>query len=202
MAIVQTPTGLQRVQAAAPPATVISGSGAWSSGTVGYVRDPYVYAGLYATQPNVRTCVDFLARNVAQLGIHVFRRVSDTDRERLADHELADWLNHPTPFMTRYRLIESTMQDLGIYFNAFWLKMRGAGRIALQRLPPPQITAAGGLVPDHYEWTSATGEVFGIPTADIVHFSGYDPLNPLMGLSPLETLRQILAEDVAATAHR
>ena len=32
------------------------------------------YGRLYATQPSVRICVDFLARNVAQLGLHLYRR--------------------------------------------------------------------------------------------------------------------------------
>ena len=55
----------------------------------------YDYATIYRTQPNVRVCVDFLARNIAQLGLHVFRRVSDTDRERLTDHPLAQVLGKP-----------------------------------------------------------------------------------------------------------
>src|SRR5262245_33102561 len=79
-----------------PVYTMPAGSG-WSLGEA----DPATYAALYRTQPNVRTVVDFVARNIAQLGIHVFRRVSDTDRVRLADHALADWLNHPTPYITR-----------------------------------------------------------------------------------------------------
>ena len=41
-----------------------------------------LYGEIYATQPNVRICVDFLSRNVAQLGFPVYRRISDTDRER------------------------------------------------------------------------------------------------------------------------
>src|SRR5690554_2197333 len=97
-----------------------------------YDQFNYDYATLYRTQPNVRTCVDFLARNIAQLGLHVFRRVSDTDRERLRDHGLAQLLNQPLPpefKMTRYRLIESLVSDLGIYFNAYWLKIRQDGRL-------------------------------------------------------------------------
>ena len=38
--------------------------------------------------------------------------------------------------------------------------------------------------------------------ADIVYFSGYDPLNPLCGISPLETLRATLAEEAAAREYR
>src|SRR5262245_66104 len=71
------------------------------------------YADIYATQPNVRICVDFLSRGIAQIKLHVYRRVSDTDRERLADHELTRWLAHPNPSTTRYRLFESLVADLG-----------------------------------------------------------------------------------------
>ena len=35
-----------------------------------------------------------------------------------------------------------------------------------------------------------------------MYVNGYNPLNPLVGLSPLETLRRILAEDAAASEHR
>src|SRR5262245_35974574 len=75
-------------------------TGGRSSAALVQEGDPFAYMTMYATQPNVRTVVDFLARNVAQLGIHVFRRVSDTDRQRLTNHQLAQWLAHPTPFVT------------------------------------------------------------------------------------------------------
>jgi hypothetical protein len=47
------------------------------------------YAAIYRTQPAVRTVVDFLARNVGQLSLHTFKRVSETDRKRLRDHPVA-----------------------------------------------------------------------------------------------------------------
>lgn len=63
--------------------------GATSRGLRLYDTFNYAYATLYRMQPNIRTCVDFLSRNIAQLGLHVFRRVTDTDRLRLTDHDLA-----------------------------------------------------------------------------------------------------------------
>jgi hypothetical protein len=47
------------------------------------------YATIWKTQPHVRTVVGFLARNIAQIGLHAFERTSDTDRKRLTDHPLA-----------------------------------------------------------------------------------------------------------------
>ena len=78
MAIVQT-GGMLTDQ------TVVNWYPTWSASRSLRLYESYyrTYAQLYTQQPNVRVCVDFLARNIAQLGLHVFRRVSDTDRERL-----------------------------------------------------------------------------------------------------------------------
>jgi HK97 family phage portal protein len=165
----------------------------------------YDYATLYRTQPNVRTCVDFLARNIAQLGLHVFRRVSDTDRQRLTDHPLAQLLARPLPpamKVTRYRLIESLVADLGVYFNAYWLKVRApGGALGLLRVPPPYVLVEGGLVPTSY--TLELGrESRTLGPEEIVHFRGYNADSCVSGLSPLETLRRVLAEEHAAGEYR
>jgi HK97 family phage portal protein len=170
--------------------------------TYGYASD---YAAIYASQPNVRICVDFLARNCAQVGYHVFRRVSDTDRQRLAGHELAQWLEKPNPYTTRYRLFESFFADLALYFNAYLLKVRNepgaAQRIGLVRLPPPTVEVKGGYLPSQFVWTDS-GEPIPLAPSEVVYANGYNPLNALKGLSPIETLRRILAEDIAAGDHQ
>jgi HK97 family phage portal protein len=159
------------------------------------------YAKIYETQPNVRICVDFLARNIAQLGLPVYRRISDTDRVRLSDHDLYHWLSKPNPATTRYRLIEDLMTDLGIYFRAYWLKVRyqredGRDAIGLVRLPPDEMTVEGTLIPTKFIWT-VNGKEKPFAPSEIVHFSGYK-----LGISPLETLRRILAEESAAGEYR
>lgn len=161
-----------------------------------------VYEQIYRSQPNVRICVDFLARNVAQLGLPVYRRVSDTDRVRLNDHQLAQWLKRPNPATTRYRLIEDLVTDLGIYYRAYWVKVRyedatGRHAIGLVRLPPAEVSVVeSGLLPSEFIWT-VNGRSKSFAPSEIVHFSGY-----LLGISPLETLRRILAEEYAAGNYR
>jgi HK97 family phage portal protein len=161
------------------------------------------YGDIYRTQPNVRTCVDFLARNVAQLGVHVYRRASDVDRKRLADHPLAALLYAPNPGKTRYRFLEDLMADLGIYFNAYWLKVRGS-KLGLVRLPPAEVCVEGCLLPTAFHWTPQNGDRQTFAPSEIVHFSGYSTRleNALEGVSPLETLRRILAEEAAAGDYR
>jgi HK97 family phage portal protein len=165
-----------------------------------YGQYAQAYLMIYRTQPNVRTCVDFLARNIAQLGLGAYRRVSDTDRERLPpDHPLSILLQHPNSATTRYRLIESLMQDLGIYFNAYLLKIRGV-QLGLVRLPPDQMAITGTLMPTGYVWTNTNGSRTPFPLSEVVHTGGYGL--GLMGLSPLETLRRLLAEEAAASEYR
>lgn len=194
--IVRTFDGLQ---ALSPPQPTWSTS---SPGSLALYGLNQAYADIYRTQPNVRICIDFLARNIAHVAFQVFRRVSDTDRVRLVDHDLARWLNHPNPGTTRYRLFEDLVTDLGIYDRAFWVKVRYVDQdrraaIGLVRLPPAEMAVEGELLPTGFVWTTADGRTKPFAPSEIVHFSGYQ-----RGISPLETLRRILAEEQAAGEYR
>ncbi|QTV79478.1 phage portal protein [Microbacterium sp. NIBRBAC000506063] len=94
------------------------------------------YATLYRKQPSVRTVVDFLARNIAQLSLHTFQRVDDSDRKRIHDHPFAVLMREPNPYTTGYRLMRDLISDRGIYDRALWVKVRHAGRDMLVRIPP------------------------------------------------------------------
>lgn len=165
----------------------------------GYTHD---YQVIYRTQPNVRTVVDFLARNIAQLGLHVYRRVSETDRVRERDHGLAKTIARPNAFTTRYRLIEALVSDLGIYFKALWLKVpNSTGGVALLRVPPHLVSVKGGLVPTEFK-VNLGAKTLTLKPEQVVYFRGYNPDSTLDGLSPLETLRRILAEEAASSEYR
>lgn len=166
------------------------------------------YATLYRTQPNVRVCVDFLSRNLAQLGLHLYSRSDKEGRRRHDDHPLAKLLERPLPVeykVTRFRLIETLMGDLGVYYNAFWLKLREGGGppTGLLRIPPEMVQVKGGLIPHHYiiDFGGSKGTQK-VERTEIVHFRGYNSGDPLEGLSPLETLRRILAEEYAMGDYR
>lgn len=158
------------------------------------------YAQLWKNQPHVRTVVGFLARNIAQLGLHVFRRVSDVDRERVLDHPLAELLARPNPRTTPYRFVEALVSDLAIYDNAFILKVRPKDQAAgLVRLDPSQVQLEGKnpFVPDGFK----VGKTVFKPE-DVIHFHGYSAVDARQGISPLETLRTRLAEEYQATLYR
>ena len=182
----------------------------WPSSSIGsmtlYDSFSKDYSTLYKEQPNVRTCVDFLARNIAQLGIHLYRNDPNKGRLRLREHPLALLLNRPMPSsikLSRYKLIESLMSDLGIYANAYWHKEIVDGKlIGLMRLPPTIVTVKGVLYPTAYEVTLISGRPEIYDPEEIVHFRGYNSESSISGLSPLETLRRVLAEEHAAGDYR
>lgn len=158
------------------------------------------YAEMWRTQPQIRTVVSFLARNVAQLGLHVFRRISDLDRERIVDHPVAQLLGRPNPFTTQYRFSEALVADLAIYDNAFLVKVKLPDQpMSLVRLDPAQVQPEGD---DPFV---ATGYKVGktvFKPENIIHFRGYSPLDARWGMSPMESLRELLAEDRQATLYR
>lgn len=156
------------------------------------------YAAIWRAQGSVRTTVDFLGRNIASLGLHTFRRVSDNDRERLLTHPLARLLARPNPATTPYRLMDGLVRDLAIFDRAYWLKMFTAGTPWLLRLPPAAVTPVGSwLWPEAFEYNGTKGKkVF--PADQVVHFRGYAPEGDLAGSSPIESLRRVLSEEYEA----
>lgn len=193
--IVRTFEGLQALTTPAPSWQMAGG------GSLDLYDYRHTYLHIFKTQPNVRICSEFLGRNLAHVAPQVFRRVSDTDRIRLVDHDLARWLNHPNPATTRYRLFEALVIDVCIYDRAFWLKVRyvdadGRDAIGLARLPPAEMTVEGGLLPTGFVWT-VNGKERRFSPSEVFYVAGYGG-----GISPLETLRRILAEEAAAGQYR
>ena len=161
------------------------------------------YAELWRTQPAVRTVVTFLARNIAQLGLPLYRRDGDAERTRLQDHPLAVMLRKPNPWTTRYRMINSLVHDFGIYDVAYWMKVKVDGQTrGLVRIPPTMIAPGGDnwLSPEYFTVTGQRGKK-DIRADEIVYFRGYG-LDQDAGVSPLESLRQILREEFTGSQMR
>lgn len=161
---------------------------------------PWEYETIWRTQPQVRTVIGFIARNIAQLGIHVFRRVSDTDRERLRDHPLAQLLDSPLPGMTQYRFIERIVSDRALYDNFYGIKLKLNGRLRVLPVPPTLIRPYGGnwIAPEYYE--TAGGRNFGVD--EVIHIHGYSPTDMTYGESPIEALRELILESSQAAKQR
>lgn len=157
------------------------------------------YAEIYRSQESVRTVVSFLARNVAQLGLHMFERVGDDDRRRMSDHPMALMLKQPNPWTTKYRFIQALVCDFAIYDRAYWLKTRITPESnGLVRIPPQIVTPEGDnwLTPNGFKVDGTSGtRVY--KADEVIYFRGYG-LDKDIGISPLEALRRTLREEYAA----
>ena len=164
---------------------------------------------LWRTQPYLRTVVTFLARNIAQLGLHSFERISDTDRRRLKDDALPRLLGTPNPNMTTYELVFALVADMALYDEAFWLVAEDAesnSGWAVQPLSPSWITSRGGGSVFAPAWIEFQAPNIIRPTRvdmkDVLWFHGWNPGSPGSSSSPVEALKQILAEQIHAQTFR
>lgn len=164
------------------------------------------YGALWRAQPALRAVTSFLARSVASLPLDPYRRLVDNDREKATDHPLAQLLAQPMAGSkwTKYRLMNRLLHEILIYDTAYWLKIKGVdGRPGIQPIPPTRIAPRGGtfFAPSQYRITGNRGfRDFG--AEDVVHFHGYSPDDLSNGCAPVETLRQILAEEYSASVYR
>lgn len=163
---------------------------------------------LYREQPHLRTVVSFMARNIAQLGLHTFERVNEDDRRRNRDSVTARVLRRPNADTTGYELITSLVGDLMLYDTAYWLVMRDAKSPAgweIRRIPVPWVTPKSG---DAFSYATysvhAPGgiEAVDIPAENFIVFHGWDPTSERDGVTPLQSLRLTLAEQIHALRYR
>lgn len=197
MAVVQTDQGLVAV---ARPMV----SGLVYESVALYDGNTATYELIYRTQPELRSAVDFLARNVAQVPLHAYDRVSDNERARISEGPLAATLDRPDLYATRSKWLDALVKDLAIYDAAYFVKVRGeAGRVALVRIPPASVEIIGTnwLRPEGYRVHGAAGLVE-FPVDAVIDIHGYNPTDPRRGLSPIETLRRVLAEQASAGLYR
>lgn len=164
-------------------------------------------ARMWRSQPHLRTVVDFLARNCAQLGLQTFQRVSDTDRRRLRDDPMAKLLSRPNEQMTGYELIYGLVADLALYDEAFWiLGTDKQGQPRVRPVPPAWLVNRGG--PDAFTvgWfefrNPHAADLTRVDADQMLWFHGWNPGRPRSGSSPLEALEEILLEQAEARRFR
>lgn len=170
--------------------------------------DSVTPGALYESQPHLRTVIDFLAENVAQVGLHPFKRDADNGRTRDRSSVLARLLERPNPDESLYEIMYSIVADLGLH------------DIALLRVIPTTdidypyelrvikaawvIGTKGGNIygPEYYVVRTPEGAEFDFPAADIITFKGWNPTSYKSGSSKVNTLKGILAEQAASYAAR
>lgn len=167
---------------------------------------------LWKSQPNLRKVVDFIARNVATVPLHTFERVSDLERERATDTALDALMSAPRKGVSPFRFWHSVLSDSLLYdYWALWMLPAPDMPAGYELLPLPSwrlrfITDSFRQVVEVHFWV---GDLH-LPEAnegwvqmnldELIYDHGYAPSTA--GLSPVETLKDILEESAEAVAYR
>lgn len=166
-------------------------------------------AQLYREQPQLRTVVSFLASNVAQLPLKVYIRESDTSRQRDTESRVAKLLARPNESMTTYELISTLVSDLSLYDEALWIISEDAesdSGFSIRPIPPVWMSGYEGgdlFYPERVVITNPdTGEEIPVDMADCILWHGYNPVDPRYGLSPVQSLKQVLKEQLLSWEYK
>lgn len=163
------------------------------------------YSKIWESHGSVQTVVNFLGRNIASLGIHLFERLGDTDRKRVTDHPIARLLSNPHPRVTRYSFFDTLVRDVAIFerYLAVKIKRDDGTPGGLVRIPPTMFKPIGSdwMFPEAFEIRGDKGKKI-VTAADTFHILGYSPTGNIGGVSPIESLRSVLAEEYEAARQR
>ena len=158
---------------------------------------------LYDSQPHLQTVVAFRARNVAQLPLHLYE--IDEDRHERVYGPLASLLARPNGHQTGFELIRGLVTCLDLYGEAFWSVERSADSPSgwsIEQVPPEWVTPVGGTPVAPEAWRIArNGFEVDLPASNMVVFRAASP-DGLGASSPVNALREILAEQIAAWEYR
>lgn len=161
---------------------------------------------LWETQPHLRTVVSFRARNVAQLGLHAYRRTPDGGRERDRDSVLARTLEWVNDDMTAYDLIFSLVGDHDLHDLAYWVVSQSNDSPTgwtILRVPPQwvEVVKDSPFRISGYRMNIG-GKSIDVDRRNVIRFGGFHPQAPVGCSSTVEALKETLKEQAEATAFR
>lgn len=165
-------------------------------------------AQLYRTQPNLRAVVSYLADNAASVPWKVYDRVSDGDRVRITDSPAALLLASPNPHVTPFEWRRGLFADKYLYDMHLSIVTPDAetpSGWSMWRVPPAWLDGyVGGTLwaPESFILSTPRGQRVEVPADTCLWLHGYDPADPLRQTSPVEALRDLMAEQVESNTFR
>jgi HK97 family phage portal protein len=163
------------------------------------------YAKIWESHGSVQTVINFLGRNIASLGIHLHEHIGETDRKRVRDHPVARLMAKPHPRVTRYTFFDTLVRDVGIFerYLSVKIKLQDGTTGGLARIAPTMFSPVGDdwMHPEAFEIRGSKGKKV-VPAADCFYILGYSPDGKIGGVSPIESLRSVLAEEYEAARQR
>jgi HK97 family phage portal protein len=158
------------------------------------------YAWVYSNSPAVRTVVDVLVRNVGQLDLRLYEEISESERQPKPDHPAALSLRYPNEEVAADSFIRSMFKDFLLFDNAYALVTAAPGeQLSFNRMPAHMVEVRGASLfrAEGYRLHRRDGTFVDLDPSQVMHWHGENPEDPRIGLSKLDTLRAVIAEDAA-----
>lgn len=164
---------------------------------------------LYASQANLHAVISFLSSSIAQLPLKVYTRKGEDNRARDRESTAALLLYRPNADQTSYEFIESLSIEYFLFGEAIvWLLPDGDSESGFQlRIIPAEwvekVEYETNYAPKAlYVRASNSTSTITIPKEQFVIFKMYNPGSPATYLSPIESLKQTLMEQIQADNFR
>jgi HK97 family phage portal protein len=158
------------------------------------------YPWLFAKSPSLRMVVECMVRNAGQLENRLYEEVSQSERQPRPDHPAALSLRYPSETVSADKFVRQMFQDFLIYDDATALMTEAPGRqVTFNWIPFSQmeVRGQGMFTADEYRYWRSDGTYVDFPAGRVFHWHGENPSDPRVGLSHLDTLRDVLAEEMA-----
>ncbi|KKK85945.1 hypothetical protein LCGC14_2768190, partial [marine sediment metagenome] len=157
-------------------------------------------AELYRRLSWVHTVVSAVAKSCAIAKFEVKKMVGEKT-ESIINHPYELLLQKPNPLMSRFEFFVSSVSFYLLTGNAYWWLNRDSEDEEPQEqwIIPSHMIAP---VPDErmfikgYAYDPGDGTTINLPTYQIQHFKEFHPLNPFVGLSPIEALAVVAIGDM------
>ena len=162
---------------------------------------PRAQLELYQKLSWVQSAVSAVARTAATTPFGVAKLVKEkTEAEENHPFELL--LRRPNPLQSRFELLESTVSYHALTGNAYWWLNRKNEKAEPEEIwviPSYRVKPVpdGKLFIKGYIYETDNGDELPLEPHEIVHFKRFHPLNPFVGMSPLESLDTISRGDLA-----
>lgn len=146
------------------------------------------YLRMYGEIGWLHACVSHIASSVAEDEWSLFEIGKDGSRQEVTtEHEIKTVLSDPNPYQTGHELIKTTQIFIDLVGEAYWVIDGGQ----IWCYPPHKMQ----VVPDTKGGKFISGYVFNadskkipLKAEDVIPFISPNPLNPLRGISPAQSI--------------
>lgn len=161
---------------------------------------------LYNQQPALRSVISFLSDNIAALPLKCYVRKPDGSRERDRDSALAKLLAHPNGHMTGHELVRDTVSEYLLHNDGYWLTIPADTKSGwqLEVIPTDWATpkTLDGLTETRVIVRNRMGGQMDMMPGDYIRFCGWSPYGAASYSEPVESLKDILREQIDAWQFR